>query len=135
MVEMEFLRIMIRDGDDGQIVVLKEKDGPRQFPIFIGTFEATIIDRYVREIETPRPLTHDLLINTIAQLGGTLETIVVCDLRNNTFFATLHVRTDTGIVEIDSRPSDAIALAMSTSADIFAEEHVIRLTTGGTDPA
>ena len=132
MVEMELSRIMIREGEEGQIIVLKEKDGERSFPIFIGTFEATIIDRYVSEIETPRPLTHDLLADVISQMGGDLERIVVCDLRNDIFYATLVIETDhMGAVEVDARPSDAICLALRTGADIYAEESVLDATSGG----
>jgi uncharacterized protein len=135
MIEMELSRILIRDGEEGQVVVLKEKDGTRSFPIFIGTFEASIIDRYVREIEFPRPLTHDLLVSTIRQLGGRLERIVITDLRDKTFYALLYIMTDKGLVQVDSRPSDALCLAAAIGADIYAEEHVIEMAVSGEDLA
>jgi hypothetical protein len=135
MIEMELSRILIRDGEEGQVVVLKEKNGVRSFPIFIGTFEASIIDRYVREIEFPRPLTHDLLVSTIRQLGGRLERIVITDLRDKTFYALLYILTDKGLVQVDSRPSDALCLAACTGADIYAEEQVIEMAISGEDMA
>ena len=126
-VEMELTRIMISETADQQVIVLKEKEGERSFPIVIGIFEATAIDRRVKDIQTPRPLTHDLLASVIEHLGGTLERVVVNELRNHTFYAQLQVRRDDEMIEVDSRPSDAIALAVTCDhhVPIFVAEDVL----------
>ncbi len=125
MVEMELTRILIAENREAQIIVLKEKAGERAFPIVIGFFEAAAIDRHVKEVPSPRPLTHDLLRNVIRGMGGKLERVCVTDLRDSTFFGRLDIRRGETIVEIDSRPSDAIALAVLESAPIFVAEHVL----------
>ena len=125
MVEVELKRIMITETSDHQIIVLKEKDGPRSFPIVIGIYEATAIDRGVKEIRTPRPLTHDLLIDVIRQLGGKIARIVVSELRDGTFYARLVIEQNGGAVEVDTRPSDAIALAVQDGTPIFVAEEVL----------
>ncbi len=127
MVEMELARIVIRETSDQQCIYLREKAGERQFPIVIGIFEATAIDRKVRERETPRPMTHDLMASIVGALGATLERVVVSDLRNNTFYARLVLRQrgSDDLVEVDARPSDAIALAVHLDAPIFVEESVL----------
>ncbi|MEO8941918.1 MAG: bifunctional nuclease family protein [Isosphaeraceae bacterium] len=122
---MELTRIIISDNNEQQIVYLKEVDGDRTFPIVIGFFEATSIDRRVRGQSTPRPLTHDLLAATIEALGGELQDIYISELRDHTYFAKLRIKHDGEIVEIDSRPSDAIALAVTAEASIFVSEDVI----------
>lgn len=124
-VQMELTRIIISDNNEQQIVYLKEVDGDRTFPIVIGFFEATSIDRRVRGQSTPRPLTHDLLAATIEALGGELQDIYISELRDHTYFAKLRIKHDGEIVEIDSRPSDAIALAVTAEASIFVSEDVI----------
>jgi hypothetical protein len=125
MIEMELTRILIAENRDVQVIVLKEKNGERAFPIVIGFFEAAAIDRHVKEVPTPRPLTHDLLNSVIKSMGGTLDRILVNDLRDNTFFGTLVIRRNGDTIEVDSRPSDAIALAVLNSAPIFVAEHVL----------
>jgi len=125
MVEMELARILITDTSEGQIIVLREKNGSRSFPIVIGYFEAAAIDRHVKEIQTPRPLTHDLLRSVIATMGGTLERIVVNNLANETFYAELIISRNGGALTVDSRPSDAIALAVLEGKPIFVEESVL----------
>lgn len=126
MIKVELARIMISETSDHQIIVLKESQGQRSFPIVIGLHEAWAIDRAVKGIPTPRPLTHDLITNVIERLGAGLSQIVINDLRNNTFYAKLMVlRDDKGVVEIDSRPSDAIAIAMQRKTPIFVEEKVL----------
>ena len=131
MVEMELSRILIAETRDGQIIVLKEKEGTRSFPIVIGYFEASAIDRHVKEVATPRPLTHDLLRSVITEMGGKLERIVVNDLADNTFYARLVIRRNNEVVEVDSRPSDAIALAVLAGAPIYVEESVLDQVCGG----
>ena len=125
MIQMELKRIMITETSDQQVIVLKEKDGVREFPILIGIYEATAIDRSVKEIETPRPLTHDLLSSVVGHLGGRLERIVVNELRDSTFFAKLVIARNGESIEVDSRPSDAIALAVHEKAPIFVDEEVV----------
>lgn len=125
MVEMELTRILIAETRDAQIIVLKEKNGTRAFPIVVGYFEAAAIDRHVKGIPMPRPLTHDLLSAVIKAFGGTLERVVINDLRENTFFGRLIIRCNGDLLDVDSRPSDGIALAVQNSVPIFVEEHVL----------
>jgi len=125
MIQMELKRIMITETSDQQVIVLKEKGGVREFPILIGIYEATAIDRSVKDIETPRPLTHDLLSSVMRNMGGRLERIVVNDLRDSTFFAKLMISRNGENIEVDSRPSDAIALAVHEKAPIFVDEEVV----------
>ena len=124
-VRMELARVVISETSDQQVIVLREKDGERSFPIIIGIFEAVSIDRHLKGIEVPRPLTHDLIDNVIKGMGGELERIVVNDLRENTFYAKLHIRRDGEDLEIDSRPSDAIALAVRAGCPVFVEDSVL----------
>lgn len=125
MIQMELSKIMISETNDHQIIILKEKDGQRSFPIVIGLHEAWAIDRAVKEIPTPRPLTHDLLYNVITGLSAGILRIIINDLKNNTFYAKLILQRNSECVEIDSRPSDAIALAMQKNTPIFVEEKVL----------
>ena len=124
-VRMELHKIIISEMQEQQIIMLKEVDGERTFPIVIGSGEAYAIDRRLKGIPTPRPLTHDLLANVIEQLGGTIEQIEINDLENHTFFARIHIRRDGQKLEIDSRPSDAIALGIATTVPIYVAEHVL----------
>jgi hypothetical protein len=109
---MELARIIISDVNDQQVVYLREIEGQRAFPILIGIFEAASINRHVKGEESQRPLTHDLLRNTIEQLGGELQDVVVNNLQDHTYYALIRVKRDGELIEIDSRPSDAIALAV-----------------------
>jgi uncharacterized protein len=127
LVQMELARIVISEINDQQIVYLREVDGDRTFPILIGIFEATSIDRRVRGEIPPRPLTHDLLKNAIEQLGGEVQDIVINNLMEHTYYAVIRVRLDGELVEIDSRPSDAIALSVHFQPllPIYVEESVL----------
>ncbi len=107
------------------IVILKVEDENRYLPIWIGQPEARSILMKLQNQEFSRPLTHDLAINLVIELGGSMEKITVTELRDSTFFATISVQIDGRTVEIDSRPSDAIALAVRTGAEIFAADDVI----------
>jgi len=127
-VLMELSRIFIREMTDMQIIELSEVDGDRTFPIVIGLPEAFAIERRLKGIEIPRPQTHDLLGSVIKQLGGKLKRIVINDLTDGTFFARLVVEQDGQEVEIDSRPSDAIALGVSEDVPIYVAEHVLEQT-------
>jgi bifunctional DNase/RNase len=124
-VRCDLARIIITETSDQQIIVLRERDGERAFPIVIGSFEAAAIDRRLKGIPIPRPLTHDLLANIIEQLGGDLEKIVISDLRDHTFFAKLVIRQGSQLIEIDARPSDAIALGVAGDVAIYVEERVL----------
>jgi bifunctional DNase/RNase len=124
-VQMELVRIIISDNNEQQIIFLKEVDGDRTFPIVIGFFEATSIDRRVRGQTTPRPLTHDLLANSIEVLGGEIQDVFINELRDHTYFAKLRIRHEGELIEVDSRPSDAIALAVTVDVPIYVSEEVI----------
>jgi len=124
-VPIELTRILINEGGDAQIIVVKEADGERRFPISIGFFEAAAIDRRLKQIPIPRPMTHELLRNVITHLGGHLDRVVICDLSDGTFYAKLVVTQDGQEVEIDCRPSDGIALAVADNTPLFCEEKVL----------
>jgi bifunctional DNase/RNase len=133
-VEMQLARIIISEISDNQVIYLKEVDGERQFPILIGIFEATNIDRRVKEdYRPPRPLTHDLVVNVAEALGATVESVVIKELTDQTYFAALQLRKDGQLIEIDSRPSDAIAVAVTfhPPLPIYVTEQVLQDATGG----
>ncbi|MEE9370755.1 MAG: bifunctional nuclease family protein [Sedimentisphaerales bacterium] len=127
-IEVELSRIIINETSDQQIIVLKERHGQRSFPIVIGIVEIFAIDRRLKGIKPPRPMTHDLLDNVIENLGANIEKIVINDLRNHTFYAKIHLSSNGQTVKIDSRPSDAIALGVASSAPIYVAEHVFEKT-------
>jgi bifunctional DNase/RNase len=122
---MELKRIIINEIQDQQVVMLREVDGERSFPIVIGIFEATSIDRRVRGQQSPRPLTHDLIANVIEQLSGDLQDIYISDLRDHTYYAKLRIRLNGELVDVDCRPSDAIALAVTAKVPIYVAEDVL----------
>jgi len=124
-VPMELSRILITELGDQQVIFLREKDGQRSFPIMIGTNEALAIDRRLKGQQTPRPMTHELLARTIEALGATIERVVINDIREHTFIATLFISHEGETIEIDSRPSDAIALGAAFNTPIFVAEHVL----------
>ncbi len=124
-VRCDLAKIIITETSDQQIIVLRERDGERAFPIVIGSFEAAAVDRRLKGIPAARPLTHDLLATVIEQLGGELEKIVISDLREGTFFAKLVVRHGGQLIEVDARPSDAIALGIAGDVAIYVEDHVL----------
>jgi uncharacterized protein len=123
-VEAELTKIIINEMSDQQIIVLKECHGQRSFPIVIGIVEIFAIDRRLKGIPPVRPMTHDLLITILDTLGARVEKIVINDLSNHIFFARIHLSLNGQIFEIDSRPSDAIAIGTAAKAPIFVEEHV-----------
>jgi len=125
-IEMTIKGLMIDPITNMPIIVLRDQDGQRMLPIWVGVFEANAIALQIENVETPRPMTHDLLKRVIDGLGAVVERIVVCELRENTFYATIHLETARGSVVIDARPSDAIALALRTRSKIFVEEAVIQ---------
>lgn len=130
LIEMHLARILIRETTSAQIIELREthplQGEPRSFPIVIGISEAVAIDRRLSGFEIGRPMTHDLLANTIEQLGATLESIAITDISEGTFFATLVMTDRDGKrVEIDARPSDAIALGVAGDVPIYVSDTVI----------
>lgn len=127
MVEMELCKIKIDEKRDIQTIVLKEKFGKRLLSIGIGIPEVNAIKMKISGIIPPRPLTHDLLMNTIHHLGANVEKIIIDRLEFNTFYAKIMLRTDhEQVKEVDARPSDSIALALRVNAPIFAAEEVLR---------
>lgn len=127
-VRMELSRIFIREMTDMQIIELTEVDGDRTFPIVIGLPEAFAIERRLKGIQIPRPQTHDLLASVISHLGGKLKEIIVNDLVDGTFYAKLIIVQDGQEVEVDSRPSDAIALGVAENVPIYVAESVLAQT-------
>src|SRR5262249_6351994 len=115
------------DVNDQQVVYLRETEGRRAFPILIGIFEAASINRHVKGEDSLRPLTHDLLRNTIEQLGGELQDVVIDKLADHTDYALLRIRRDGELIEVDSRPSDAIALAVQfkPALPIYVDDSVL----------
>lgn len=127
-VQMKLSRIIISEINEQQVIYLKEVEGDRQFPILIGIFEATSIERRVKKgYQPPRPLTHDLLVNIVEQMGGELDSVVISELREHTYFAKLRIKKEGELLEIDSRPSDAIAVAVTCDPQlpIYVEEEVL----------
>ena len=125
LVQMTVAGITLDPTNNMPIIILKDLQNQIAIPIWIGLVEASAIATELEGIELARPMTHDLLKNVLASLGGKLERIVVCDLKDNTFYATLHVQSGDRMLEVDSRPSDAIALALRTQADVFVARKVI----------
>ena len=127
-VQMKLSRIIISEINEQQVIYLKEVDGERQFPIMIGIFEATSIERRVKKgYRPPRPLTHDLLVSIVDTMGGELDSVVISELKEHTYFAKLRIKKEGEIMEIDSRPSDAIAVAVTCDPPlpIYVEEEVL----------
>jgi len=127
-VPMQLARIIISEISDNQVIYLKEVDGERQFPIVIGICEAKSIDRRVKdEARPPRPLTHDLVVSIAESLGAEIDSVIISDLRDQTYFAQLRLRKDGEVFDIDSRPSDAIAVAVTFQPflPIYVSEDVL----------
>ncbi len=125
-VLMELKRIVINEIHDQQVILLHEVEGEREFPIVIGLFEAWSIDKRIKGNQFPRPMTHDLICSVIDHLGGDLQDIYINELREHTYYAKLRVRRDGEIIEVDCRPSDAIAVAVTAKVPIYVAEDVIQ---------
>jgi uncharacterized protein len=125
LIEMTIKGLMVDPITNMPIVILKDKEGERVLPIWVGIFEANAIALQIENIATPRPMTHDLLRNVISDLDGSVDRVVVSDLKDNTFYAIIHLTVRGERVAIDARPSDAIALALRTRSPILVEETVI----------
>ena len=125
LIEMTIKGLMVDPITSTPIVILKDKDGDRVLPIWVGVSEANAIALQIENIATPRPMTHDLLRNVITDLEGRVDRVVVNDLKDNTFYAVIHLTVRGERVAVDARPSDAIALALRTQSPILVEEAVI----------
>lgn len=128
-VQMQLSRIIISEISENQVIYLQEVDGDRQFPILIGLFEATSIDRRVQEDYKPsRPLTHDLIVSMADALGAEFDSIIISELKDHTYYAKLRLKRDGEIIEVDSRPSDAIAVAVTFDPPlpIYVAEEVLK---------
>jgi uncharacterized protein len=124
-IEMTIKGLMVDPVTNMPIVLLRDSEGQKVLPIWVGIYEANAIALQIENVSTPRPMTHDLLKNVIVDLKGTVRKIVVSDLKENTFFALIYLEVNGETVAIDARPSDAIALALRARAPIFVEESVI----------
>ncbi len=125
MIEMTIDSIRVSLMNYQRVVLLKEKMTERYLPIWIGPAEADAIAVKLQDVTVPRPLTHDLLQSVIDNLGATVNSIVVNDLKNDTFYAKIILNVDGGLMEVDSRPSDALALAVRVEVPIYVEETVL----------
>jgi len=125
LIEMSIKGLMVDPITNMPIVILKDKLGERVLSIWVGIFEANAIALQIENVSTPRPMTHDLLRNIITDLDGTVDRVVVSDLKDNTFFAVIHLTIRGERIAVDARPSDAIALALRTRSPILVEESVI----------
>lgn len=125
MIEMTIDSIRVSLMNYQRVVILKEKMAERYLPIWIGPAEADAIAVKLQGVTVPRPLTHDLLHSLIDALGATINSIIVSDLKNDTFYAKIILNVDGKQMEVDSRPSDALALAVRAEAPIYAEEIVL----------
>jgi bifunctional DNase/RNase len=125
-IEMTIKGLMIDPITNMPIIILRDQNGQRVLPIWVGVFEANAIALQIENVQTPRPMTHDLLKNILEDLQARVERIVVSALKENTFYAVIHLVTGGDTLAIDARPSDAIALALRTRSPIFVEEAVIQ---------
>lgn len=125
LVEVTVDRLGLDGTTKSPVVILKEGDGDRALPIWIGPGEASAIHMQMSNITVGRPLTHDLLVSTIRELGGTLSRVVITRVQQNTYYAELHLTLDGRTVAVDARPSDSIAVALRTGSPIFAEDELL----------
>ena len=125
MIEMNLVGVRVELPTNQPIVLLKEKEGERFLPIWIGAMEATAIAFALQGIVTARPMTHDLMKNLLEEIGAQVERIVITELRDGTFYAVIQMQSNGSSVEVSSRPSDAIALAVRVNVPVFANEEVL----------
>jgi bifunctional DNase/RNase len=125
LVEVEVMRLGLDRSNNSYVVILREKDGERLLPIWIGQAEAESIVIEMSKLRRERPLTHDLCKTLITGMGGTLRRIQITKVENRTYYAELHIRVDDRMIQIDARPSDSIAIALRFSAPIFAQDELL----------
>ena len=125
LVEMKVRGLALDPVSNMPIIILRDEEDKRSLPIWVGIFEANAIALELEKIATPRPMTHDLIKNILESLDARVQKVVVNDLRDNTFYAVLYLRLGNADITVDSRPSDAIALALRVGAPIFVEEDVV----------
>jgi hypothetical protein len=135
LIPMHLSRIFIREMSDMQLIELSETGGTRTFPIAIGLPEAFAIDRRIKGAQVPRPQTHDLLANVVRAMGGRIKEIRIHDLEAGTFYATLVIERDGAEIEVDSRPSDAIALGVADGVPILVDDAVLERASAEADAA
>ncbi len=129
MVQVELSKIIIDEKSHDQVIVLREKNGPRQIPIMIGSVEASSIQMRISGVESPRPLTHDLLVLLIKGLGAEAECVLIDDFVEGTYFAKIRLKKESGdVVLVDARPSDAVSLSVRMKLPIYVEEDVFHKT-------
>jgi len=134
MIEVKVVKLGIDVNSKIPVIILKEKEGQKTLPIWVGLFEAQAIALVLEKVKPPRPLTHDLVQLLIEKLGGKLDRVVISDVINNTFYARLFIQRNGENVEVDSRPSDAIALALRFKTPIFVDETIWKKLTLGSKP-
>jgi len=132
MIQMELFQLLITETRDEQVIMLREVNGSRSFPIVIGNYEAITLNRKLNNVKTPRPLTHDLIENVLKGLNAALTKVVISQIKNNTFYAKLVLQQNGREIEIDSRPSDAIILATLLKSPIYVNEDVLEKLSGKT---
>jgi bifunctional DNase/RNase len=125
LIRMEIKGLLMDPVSNMPVVILRDKEDGLFLPIWVGLFEANAIALEMEKISTPRPMTHDLLRNVLAELGTQVERVIINDLKDNTFFARIHLTRGDTRFDIDSRPSDAIALALRSRAEIFVDHEVL----------
>ncbi len=124
-IRMEIRGLMLDPSSNTPIVILRDHKNEVFLPIWIGIFEANAIALRIEGVEPPRPMTHDLLYASLRELGAVVEKVTITDLKDNTFYATISLQYDSTVVSIDSRPSDALALALRAEAPIFVLSNVL----------
>ena len=125
LIEMNVKGLMVDPITNMPIVILKDADGQRVLPIWVGVFEANAIALQIENVQTPRPMTHDLLKNVIDDMQAKVDQVVISDVAESTYFAVVHLTTPSGQAAVDARPSDAIALALRSRAPILVEPKVL----------
>lgn len=134
MIEVRVINVAIDIKSKMPVIVLKEKEGEKTLPIWVGLFEAQSIALALENVRPPRPLTHDLAKSLIEKLKGKVDRIVINDLRNNTFYARILIKQNGKSIQVDSRPSDAIALALRLKVPIYIDEAVLDKVASGEGP-
>ncbi len=124
-IRMQVKGLMLDPSSNLPIVILRDENEDIFLPIWIGVFEANAIALRIEGVETPRPMTHDLMRTFLSDLGVTLDKVLICDLKENTFYAEIHLTTGERSFAVDSRPSDALALALRAEAPIFVRRSVL----------